>query len=116
MSAENVSVLGINWNPIRDTLNLKRILTINENTNITLRNILKFSAQFYDQCKWFTPLSIREKILLQEIRSQNHEWDDILHEPFISQWTEIHNDLISAANERTPRLITTPETSESCHQ
>ena len=54
---------------------------------VTKRNILKFSASFYDPLGWIVPVVIRACVIFQSICSMKVQWDDPRSDDgVISEW------------------------------
>ena len=62
-----IGLLGLRWNTTTDTLSLAPRLLSPVNIFVTKRDILQTSSQIFDPLGFVTPVSIRAKILLQEI-------------------------------------------------
>ena len=96
-----VNILGLRWNTATDTLSLApRKLIFPNNTLITKREVLQVSSQFYDPLGWATPVTIRAKILLQEIWLSKVSWDEPLSEIMREKWLAILDDIL-----KLPKLI-----------
>ena len=82
---------------------------------ITKRDVLQFSSQIYDPLGWTTPVTIRAKILLQEIWQDRLPWDEPLPSQYKDKWLSILSDLVQLPNFIIPRVYfrvpsTTPDT------
>ena len=96
-----VNKLGLRWNTATDTLSLApRKLPFPNNTLITKREVLQVPSQFYDPLGWATPVTIRAKILLQEIWLSKVSWDEPLSEIMREKWLAILDDIL-----KLPKLI-----------
>ena len=99
MSENNVSdtsdvtkVLGLRWDPKLDTINfLDKQIPILE--KVTKRTVLKFSSQIYDPLGLLSPVTVRAKLLLQEMWKQKYDWDTPLPSSIHATWSEIATDL-----------------------
>ena len=63
------------------------------NTFVTKRDILQASSQIIDPLGWVTPVTVRAKILLQEILQTKLTWDEPLPDMIKDRWTAIIVDL-----------------------
>ena len=72
--AEDLKILGIQWNPEIDSFLFKGI-SIPTATIVTKRLVLSSIARIYDPLGFIQPLVITAKILFQEMWRQGIEWD-----------------------------------------
>ena len=84
------------------------------NTFVTKRDILQASSQIFDPLGWVTPVTVRAKILLQEIWQTKLTWDEPLPDMIKGKWTAILADLRELPNLLVPRLYF-PPTHTSTH-
>ncbi|XP_060596649.1 uncharacterized protein LOC132750656 [Ruditapes philippinarum] len=99
---EITNILGMKWDPISDQIFLAQ-KTISTSQFMTKRVILKETAKIYDPLGFLTPLTIRAKILLQDIWKQKFEWDMSLPDDLQTQWYNFAKDLNSVIPTRYPR-------------
>ncbi|XP_052268588.1 uncharacterized protein LOC127869969 [Dreissena polymorpha] len=106
---ENVSdtcdvtkVLGLRWDPKLDTINFvdKQIPILEK---VTKRTVLKFSSQIYDPLGLLSPVTVRAKILLQEMWKQKYDWDTPLPSSLHATWSEIATDLNTVVRDTSLR-------------
>jgi transposase InsO family protein len=88
------NVLGLRWDTAADTLSLasKEVL-LPHDTIVTKREILRESSKIYDPLGFITPVSIRAKILMQDIWQLNVDWDDPLDGDIRDRWLGIAQDI-----------------------
>ena len=106
-----ISVLGILWDQYNDVIRVKRIT---REKTLTLHSILSTSATFYDPCGYFSPISIRAKILMQDIRKKDFGWQDTLPIEFLDRWETIQNEFDLASTHQMARFqfdVNTPSPS-----
>ena len=96
-------ILGMRWDAATDTIYLAQ-KTIPTFALMTKRTILQETAKIYDPLGFFSPITIRAKILLQDIWKQKFDWDIPLSEDFQTQWCSIAEDLNSATSTTFPRF------------
>ena len=78
--------------------------TVNTTTsNITKREILRESSKIYDPLGLLTPVTIRAKILLQELWKNNFSWDEPLPPIIQKKWLILSNGLETATQTQFPR-------------
>lgn len=93
-STESVSLLGIAWNPDRDTFQIKlNIEPFPSVVNITKRIVLSYISQTFDPLGIISPVTIRGKILLQLLWLEGKSWDVNLSEELSSSFVNYINDL-----------------------
>ena len=89
---EITKVLGLCWDPSKDVLTFAQ-RTIPITCHVTKRFVLKHSSQIYDPLGLLSPVSVRAKILMQEIWKQKLDWDIPLPENLHKVWNCIAKDL-----------------------
>ena len=99
-----VGILGLRWNITTDMLSLSTRKLPAINTFVTKRDILQASSQIFDPLGWVTPVTVRAKILLQEIWLTKLTWDEPLPDMIKDRWTAILADLRELPNLLIPRL------------
>ena len=73
------NILGLRWDSRADTSTLaSKEVQIPQDTIITKREILRESSKVYDRLGFITPVSIRAKILMQDIWQLNVDWDELI--------------------------------------
>ncbi|XP_053406534.1 uncharacterized protein LOC123530253 [Mercenaria mercenaria] len=87
-----IKVLGMQWNPNTDELSFTN-RSIPSLDVITKRTILKFSSQIYDPLGLLSPVTVRAKILLQELWKSKYDWDIFLPEVIRDSWNQLVEDL-----------------------
>ena len=97
-SGTTVNLLGLKWNTITDTLSLNQCQIKQEsNSPVTKRSILQTSSKQYDPLGWLSPITIRAKLLIQELWKQQVGWDDPLNEYFSIRWSQVAADIEEGA-------------------
>ena len=88
-----VNVLGLQWNTLTDTLSLTP-KHISSSLNLpTKREVLSNSSKIYDPQGLLSPVTIRAKLLMQELWLQNIEWDEPLSQELSEKWLSIAEDI-----------------------
>ena len=92
-SDEN-KILGLLWDKNTDAIifDFKEIFS-KFVVNPTKRSILQSIASIYDPLGLINPLTVRMKIIFQDICSEKFGWDDELSEKFRIEWNIILSDL-----------------------
>jgi len=92
-----VHVLGLLWNTLTDTLSLAPKPLPSSNI-VSKRNILQ------DPSGWATPVTIRAKILLQEVWQSKCTWGTSLDNDITNKWLNIRSDILELSNIIFPLL------------
>ena len=103
-SNTTVGLLGLRWNTATDTISLTTRKLPTVNTFVTKRDILQTSSQIFDPLGWVTLVTVRAKVLLQEIWLTNLTWDEPLPDAIKERWTAILAGLRELPNILMPRL------------
>ena len=77
---EYTKTLGIEWNSSMDHFRLT-IANLPPLNNITTRVLVSDVAKTFDVLGWFSPTTIKVKILLQRLWEQKVGWDDLVPDP-----------------------------------
>ena len=101
-SNTTVHVLGLLWNTLTDTLSLVP-KPLPPSNIVSKRNILQDSSQLYDPLGWATPVTIRAKILLQEMWQKKCTWDTPLDDNITDRWLNIRGDILALPTLTFPR-------------
>ena len=75
---------------------------------ISKRDVLQSSPQIYDPLGWATPVTIKAKILLQEVWRKKTSWDDPLDSDLHDKWLSLHEDLLALPILTIPRVYFLP--------
>ena len=99
-----VGLLGLQWNTATDmiSLSVRKLPTVN--TYVAKRDILQASSQIFDPLGWMTPVTVKAKILLQEIWQTKLTWDEPLPDTIKDRWTAILVELQELPNLLIPRI------------
>ncbi|XP_053388630.1 uncharacterized protein LOC128551741 [Mercenaria mercenaria] len=91
---ESSKVLGMLWNTKSDTLTFaQRDIPVLD--SVTKRDILKFSSRIYDPLGLLSPVTVRAKLLMQDIWKQKVDWDEPLSDEYLQKWNMLTTDLCS---------------------
>ena len=86
-----VIVLGLNWNTKTDTLSLSLTNLIKETDSIdkiSKRSVLSLSSKLYDPLGFVEPVTVKAKIMMQELWKYNLTWDKELPDSFKENWSD----------------------------
>ena len=95
-----VGILGLCWNTTTDMVSLSTRIFPAINTFVTKRDILQ---QIFDPLGWVNPVTVRAKILLQEVWQTKLTWDEPLPETIKDRWMAILADLRELSSLLMPR-------------
>ena len=97
-----VNILGLRWNTATDTLSLTpKVLPSGK--FISKRDVLQGSSQIYDPLGWATPVTIKAKILLQEVWQRKASWDEPLDTDLRDKWLTLREDISALPTLTIPR-------------
>ena len=93
-----VNLLGLQWNTCTDVLSFpQREIKPNDTTPVTKRSVLQGASRQYDPLGWLAPVTIRAKLLIQELWRKQVAWDDPLEQELQNDWCQIAADVENAA-------------------
>lgn len=93
-----VNILGLKWNPSTDTLSLTPKETYSTPSHpVTKRIVLQISSKTYDPLELLSPVTIKAKLLMQELWQQRLEWDEPLPPELRTKWDSIADDIQEAS-------------------
>ncbi|XP_060588234.1 uncharacterized protein LOC132743696 [Ruditapes philippinarum] len=109
-----VKVLGMLWDPDNDEMSfVQRTIVNSERT--TKRFILKQTSKLYDPLGLLSPVTVRAKLLVQDLWKKKFDWDTPLPVDIINTWTDLSIDLNSVIQTKfqRPYFPTTENTANS---
>lgn len=101
---QNPSVLGLQWNQHRDTLNYKTEYRLQPEV-LTKRSIARESARVFDPLGYLAPVTILAKLILQRLWRLKLDWDVPLAEEETTDWIRFHANLKDIKEIEIPRWI-----------
>ena len=111
---EIVNILGLKWNTFSDTLSLTPQKPYQPSDQpITKRCVLQISSKTYDPLGLLSPVTIRAKLLIQELWQQQLEWDEPLSQDLRTKWHSIAEDFQEASKITLPRCYFTESESQT---
>ena len=99
---EYTKTLGIEWNSTMDHFRLT-IAKLPPLNNITKRVLVSDIAKTFDVMGWFSPTTIKVKILLQRLWEQKVDWDDQVPTPIYDDWLQWRSELRLLSDKHVPR-------------
>ncbi|XP_011884011.1 PREDICTED: uncharacterized protein LOC105571146 [Vollenhovia emeryi] len=98
---EKIKVLGIVWNPARDTFQFR--VTINRSIPESKREILSTIAKLFDPLGWVSPVIIAAKIFMQHLWRSQLTWDQKIPDDLQARWQLIFSKLTFLNDVSIPR-------------
>jgi len=93
---EETKILGMRWNAKSDTLTFANQEYDPEDESqlqATKREILSQSSSIYDPLGLLGPVTIRAKLLIQNLWKDKYDWDEVLPSNLTKTWIDIRNDI-----------------------
>ena len=99
---EYKKTLGIEWNASKDHF---RLTVANQPPieTLTKRGLASNVAKTYDVLGWFSPATIKMKILLQKLWEEGLEWDDPVPSSIKDVWCKWRSELPELSHKYIPR-------------
>ena len=84
-------MLGVTWRPVEDHLvfDLGSVASHVRELEPTKRNIVGIATRFYDPLGFVSPITIRFKMLFQELCENKVGWDEPLSGNLLSRWKSL---------------------------
>lgn len=91
---ESIKTVGIGWTPTTDTLQFTIDMSkLHEQNRITKRQLLSDASKLYDPCGLLSPITIKSKIMMQEVWKTGIDWDHFVNERIQNEWNTYRNEL-----------------------
>ncbi|XP_063436767.1 uncharacterized protein LOC134718204 [Mytilus trossulus] len=107
-------ILGMLWNSRSDEIFYPKrdIPTLELLQHVTKREVLKYSSKIYDPLGLLSPITIRAKIMIQELWKCGLDWDELIPDNLKTTWIDLTKDLEKAIQFTIPRYyFSKPSTS-----
>ena len=88
-------VMGVDWNPVDDHLifDISDIARLMREVHPTKRNTVSLATRFYDPLGVISPLTVRFKLLFQQLCERKLDWDEPLTGELLTEWESLNLDL-----------------------
>ena len=101
-------VLGIKWDATLDTLSLSLDKMINDISQATQqkmskRSVLSIASKVFDPLGFVEPITVKAKIMIQDIWKQNMTWDQEIRNDLKDQWIKWLDDIKNLSMFKIPR-------------
>lgn len=105
--SETQKTLGLQWDSSTDSFIFTQDLHLQPtNKTITKRELLSEMSRLYDPLGWLSPVSLKIKLLFQEVWSTTEcQWDDNLPQQINQEWSRLKTDMKNINNIRINRSI-----------
>lgn len=100
-----VKVLGLQWNPTRDTFSYAFHPI---SASCTKRAILSGIARIYDPLGFLAPVTLYAKCILQKLWTLKTNWDDSPPQSIQDDWNQFKNELFVISTIQVPRHLSSP--------
>jgi len=108
-----VNVLGLNWSNVEDKISLKQPEL--SDPVLTKRKLLSQVSSYFDPLGLLSPLTIRDKLLIQEAWRLELEWNAPLLQTLRDSWLEIKQDFQSILTIDFPRSVASEKVPHQLH-
>ena len=105
-AAPTTKILGLTWYSTSDTLSLSIEKMIRERdaiTKITKRTTLSFASKLFDPLGFVEPITVKAKIMIQDLWKQTLSWDESLPDEQKEQWLKWTDDIHNLTSIEVPR-------------
>lgn len=99
---EYTKTLGVEWNTVMDHFRIK-IAKLPPVTNITKRFLVSDVARTFDVLGWYSPCTIKMKILFQQLWETKVDWDEEVPAPVCESWLKWRSELDLLSSKHIPR-------------
>ncbi|XP_062616210.1 uncharacterized protein LOC134277925 [Saccostrea cucullata] len=107
-----VKILGLRWNPKTDQISFPKLdLDINRKF-ATKREVLSQSSKIFDPLGILSPITVRAKLLMQDLWQENVAWDKKLPRNYQEKWYELTEELAELSSTTIPRYLREHSASE----
>ncbi len=98
-------ILGIRWSYTNDNLlvDLNELALHAHQLDLTKRSIVGVASRVYDPVGFVSPVTIRFKVLFQELCEEKVDWDEPLPHHFLTKWRTLVSSLRHSAPFSIPR-------------
>ena len=93
---DSCKVLGIKWYFQRDFISIDLRNIIERTDNVTKRTVLSILAKIFDPLGFVSPVTLRAKLIFQELCKRDVKWDQSLPSDIMNLWLRWEKDLINS--------------------
>ena len=107
--------LGVEWNTVMDHFRLK-VAELPPIDSVTKRFLISDVAKTFDVLGWFSPCTIKMKILFQQLWEMKVSWDDEVPDPVRDAWLRWRSEMSMLTTKYIPRWNYDKRTSVASEQ
>jgi len=100
-----IKILGLYWNTSLDIFQYKVNDLTEDNTRITIRNVLSTIATIFDPLGIIGPVVIQAKLIMQSLWQLRLDWDEPLPETYANDWINFNANLQHVNQLKIPSKI-----------
>lgn len=103
--AENcVSILGLQWKPVKDEFSVNvKLKALPELATLTKRMMCSFTAKVFDPLGFISPVSITNKLFIQDLWKEEIQWDTIVPTSIAEKFSKHYTSLSQLESFSVPR-------------
>lgn len=109
---ESTKALGLVWVPKSDVFTFQNKTTEKSLSKPTKRALLAEISKTFDPLGWLAPVTLRLKLLFQEVWVADLNWDDKIPDATFQAWLKIKDDLANINKIKIPRWIHSKQKSQ----
>ena len=105
-AAQTTKILGLTWNSTNDmpSLSLEKMIRKSEAiTKLTKRSTISFASKLFDPLEYVEPVTVKAKIMIQDLWKQNLSWDEDVPSEHKDQWLNWISDVSNLTSIEIPR-------------
>ena len=105
-AAQTTKILGLTWNATNDMLSLsleKMIRKSEAVTKLTKRSTISFASKLFDTLGYVEPITVKAKIMIQDLWKQNLSWDEDVPSEHKDHWLNWISDISNLTSVEIPR-------------
>ena len=105
-AAQTTKILGLTWNSTNDmpSLSLEKMIRKSEAiTKLTKRSTISFESKLFDPLGYVEPITVKAKIMIQDLWKQNLSWDEDVPSEHKDQWLNWISDVSNLTSIEIPR-------------
>ena len=105
-AAQTTKILGLTWNSTNDTLSLSLENMIKKSeaiTKLAKRSTISFASKLFDPLGYVEPITVKAKIMIQDLWKQNLSWDEDVPSDHANQWLKWISDISNLTSIEIPR-------------
>ena len=105
-AAQTTKILELTWNSTNDmpSLSLEKMIRKSEAiTKLTKRSTISFESKLFDPLGYVEPITVKAKIMIQDLWKQNLSWDEDVPSEHKDQWLNWISNISNLTSIEIPR-------------